>query len=269
MSLKREFQVFPFSNKDLAQHYLVKNNVSVIRRIRKTDNNRVARVSGAKIVNRPEDIQESDVGTLCGLFEVKKIGDEFFTYFLEAENPRACTILLRGASKDVLNEVERNLHDALGVCKNLFMNPKLLPGGGATEMMISQHLLEKAKTIEGLQQLPYKAVAYALEIIPKTLAQNCGANVVKIITELRAKHAEGNSFYGIDGNLGKIANMKEGDIWEPILVKSQILKSSIEAAAMLLRIDDIVSGIKKKKTQGGPQGQPQGDPETFGDNRDG
>ena len=135
--------------------------------------------------------------------------------------------------------------------------------------VISQHLLEKAKSIEGLQQLPYKAVAYALEVIPRTLAQNCGADTVRIITELRAKHAEGGSFYGIDGNLGKIADMKDGNIWEPILVKSQILKSAIEAAAMLLRIDDIVSGIKKKAPQGQAMKQGAEDPETFGDNRDG
>ena len=118
--------------------------------------------------------------------------------------------------------------------------------------------------------MPY-SVGYALEVIPKTLATNCGMDVVRIITELRAKHAEGGSYFGIDGNLGKIADMKGGNIWEPILVKSQVIKSAIEASAMLLRIDDIVSGIKKKKPQAsGMQPQAGGeDPDTFGDNRDG
>lgn len=155
---------------DLAQHYLLKQNVSIIRRIRKTDNNRVCRVTGATIVNRPEEIQESDIGTKCGLFEVKLIGDEYFTFMTECQEPEACSIILRGASKDVLNEMERNLHDCLAVAKNIFVNPKLVPGGGAIEMEVSAHLERISSSIEGLHQLPFRAVAYALETIPKTLA---------------------------------------------------------------------------------------------------
>jgi len=256
---------------DLAQHYLIKQDISIIRRIRKTDNNRIARVSGAKIVNRPEEIQESDIGTLCGLFEVSKIGDEYFTFFVESKAPKACTIVLRGASKDVLNELERNLHDALAVARNIIINPKLVPGGGAIEMELSYRIQEKAKTIEGLQQLPLKTLGMALEVIPRTLAQNCGANVVKVLTELRSKHSEPNGlYYGIDGNTGKIVDMREANIWEPAVVKIQAFKTAIEASAMLLRIDDVVSGLKKKKEQ--KQGAPaeQADPqETFGDARDG
>ena len=123
---------------DLAQHFLLSGNkdqpVSVIRRIRKTDNVRIARVSGAKIVNRPEELQESDVGTECGLFDIRKIGDDYFSYFVECKAPTACSIILRGASKDVLNEMERNLHDCLGVSKNIYTDPRLVPGGGASEM---------------------------------------------------------------------------------------------------------------------------------------
>jgi len=113
---------------------LLKGNVSCIRRVRKTDNVRIARVSGAKIVNRPEELQESDVGTQCGLFDIRKIGDDYFSFFVECKNPTACTIMLRGASKDVLNEMERNLHDCLGVSKNIYTDPRLVPGGGASEM---------------------------------------------------------------------------------------------------------------------------------------
>jgi T-complex protein 1 subunit gamma len=142
---------------DLAQHFLLKGNVSCIRRVRKTDNVRIARVSGAKIVNRPEEIQESDVGTECGLFDVRKIGDEYFSYFVECKNPTACTILLRGASKDVLNEMERNLHDCLGVSKNLYCDPRLVPGGGATEMEISSRINEEGSKYSGIEQLPFKA----------------------------------------------------------------------------------------------------------------
>jgi len=136
---------------DLAQHFLLKKDISVIRRIRKTDNNRIARVSGATIVNRPEEIQESDIGKECGLFEVSKIGDEYYSYFIECKKPKACTILLRGGSKDVLNEIERNLHDALAVAKNIICTPKLIPGGGSIEMELSHRINERAKTVEGLE----------------------------------------------------------------------------------------------------------------------
>ena len=130
---------------DIAQHFLLKEgNCTVFRRLRKTDNNRVARVTGATIVNRPEELQESDVGTDCGLFEVKKIGDEFHTFMTECKKPNACSIILRGASKDVLNELERNLHDAMGVARNVVLNPKLVPGGGALEMELACRMMEKA-----------------------------------------------------------------------------------------------------------------------------
>jgi T-complex protein 1 subunit gamma len=142
---------------ELAAHYLLKGNVSVIRRLRKTDNNRIAKVAGATVVNRPEELQESDVGLNCGLFEIRKIGDEFFAYFVECREPKACSIVLRGATKDVLNEMERNLTDAMCVGRNIYANPKLIPGGGAFEMEVSARLSEKAKTVEGLLQLPYLA----------------------------------------------------------------------------------------------------------------
>lgn len=264
---------------DTAQHFLMKyGNCTVIRRIRKTDNNRVARVTGATIANRPEELQESDVGTECGLFEIKKIGDDYFTFMTECKSPKACTIMLRGASKDVLNEIERNLHDALGVTRNVMINPKLVPGGGAVEMELACRLMEYSNNIEGVQQWPFKALASALEVIPRTLAQNCGADVVRIMTDLRARHAsttakeDGGLYQGIDGNIGKIVDMRTSKIWDPISVKLQTFKTSIEAACMLLRIDDIVSGIKKNRSNQGSKYQEEeegGEQETFGDNRDG
>jgi len=246
---------------DLAQHYLMKQNISVIRRIRKTDNNRVARVSGATIVNRPEEIQESDVGTKCHKFEIKKIGDEYFTFMEDCEEPKACSILLRGASKDVLNEIERNMHDAMAVARNIIIDPKLVPGGGATEMHVSKELRKIGQTIEGIQSQPFQAVAEAMEVIPRTLAQNCGCSVVRIVTDLRARHAqesEESAYFGIEGNSGEIKNMKECKVWEPLAVKRQTFKTAIESACMLLRIDDVVSGLSTKKGGGKPSsGVPQ------------
>jgi T-complex protein 1 subunit gamma len=259
---------------DTAQHFLLKfGNCTVIRRIRKTDNNRVARVTGATIANRPEELQESDVGKKCGLFEIKKIGDEYFTFMTKCEDPKACSIILRGASKDVLNEIERNLQDALGVARNVMLNPKIVPGGGAVEMELACRLMEMAQNIEGTQQWPFKALASALEVIPRTLAQNCGADVVRVMTELRAAHSKaGEGLYkGIEGNSGKIADMREAGVYDPISVKLQTFKTSIESACMLLRIDDIVSGIKKERKQQAGKSGPTGDEqeETFGDQRDG
>ena len=123
---------------DLAQHFFVKNNITALRRFRKTDNNRLARACGGTVVNRPDEIKEADVGTKCGYFEVQKIGDEYFSFFVDCAEPKACTILLRGASKDVLNEVERNLQDAMCVTRNVALDPKLVPGGGAVEMAVAQ-----------------------------------------------------------------------------------------------------------------------------------
>ena len=119
MRLKPDIVITEKGVSDFAQHVLLKQNISVIRRIRKTDNNRISRVTGATILNRPEEIQESDVGTDCGDFEIKKVGDDYFSFMTECKHPKACSIILRGASKDVLNEIERNLHDALGVARNV------------------------------------------------------------------------------------------------------------------------------------------------------
>ncbi|CAI5512153.1 unnamed protein product [Closterium sp. Naga37s-1] len=246
---------------DLAAHYLSKAGIAAIRRLRKTDNNRIARAVGATIVNRVEELQESDVGTGAGLFEVRKIGDEFFAFLVECKEPKACTVLLRGASKDILNEMERNLQDAMGVARNVVVDPRLVPGGGAVEMTVSAALKDKASTVAGIEQWPYRAVASAFEVIPRTLAQNCGVSVIRTVTALQAKHAQGaNTSIGIDGDTGALTDMKELGVWEPYGVKVQTVKTAIEAACMLLRIDDIVSGLKKKQAGGAPGGgKPQMD----------
>jgi len=255
---------------DLAQHFLMKGGCSVVRRIRKTDNSRIARVTGAHICNRTEEMEDKMVGTGCGLFKINKIGEEYFTFMTECKDPKACSILLRGASRDVLNEMERNLQDAFNVARNIILEPRLLPGGGAIEMELASRLKEKSKSIEGSQQYAYRAVADALEVIPRSLAHNCGADVVRTMTDLRARHATpGNSQFGIDGKKGTVADVKALGIFDTFSVKQQTLRTSVEAAAMLLRIDDIISGISKK-SQGNKQSAVMGgDDETFGDSRDG
>merc|ERR1719184_385041 len=246
---------------DLAQHFLMKAGISVIRRLKKTDNNRIARAVGATIVNQTEDIKEEDIGTKCGLFNIEKIGDEYFTFMVQCQDTKACTILLRGASKDILNEVERNLQDAMHVARNVLIDPVLVPGGGAAEMALSHALEEKSKSVAGVIQWPYKAVAKALEIIPKTLIQNCGVNVIRTLTSLRAKQAEGNSTtWGINGETGEIADMQELGVWDCFSVKAQVYKTAVETSMLLLRIDDIVSGTKKASEADQPADEPKSIP---------
>ncbi|KAI1269511.1 T-complex protein 1 [Xylariaceae sp. FL1019] len=250
IALKPDLVITEKGVSDLAQHYFMKANITALRRVRKTDNNRIARATGATIVNRVDDLQESDIGTKCGLFEIEKIGDEYFTFLTKCKTPKACTILLRGPSKDILNEIERNLQDAMGVARNVIFHPRLSPGGGATEMAVSVRLGQLARNIEGVQQWPYKAVADALEVIPRTLVQNAGASPVRVLTELRAKHSEGKSSWGIDGDTGTIVDMKQYGIWEPQAIKLQSVKTAIEAACLLLRVDDICSAKTAQQVGG-------------------
>lgn len=272
VALKPDLVITEKGVSDLAQHFLLKANITALRRVRKTDNNRIARAVGATIVNDVRSIQPSDVGTSCGLFSIEKIGDEYFTFLTKCKDPKACTVLLRGPSKDILNEIERNLHDAMGVAKNVVFHPRLCPGGGATEMCVSVGLERKAKAVEGVAQWPYRAVAEAMEVIPRTLIQNAGASPIRILTELRAKQAAfwdskdgtqqngvangdaaAGSAWGIDGDNGKVVDMHKYGVWEPMAVKLQSIKTAIESACLLLRVDDIVAA-KAAKQAGGPIG---------------
>uniref|UniRef100_A0A0N5AEL6 T-complex protein 1 subunit gamma n=1 Tax=Syphacia muris TaxID=451379 RepID=A0A0N5AEL6_9BILA len=240
---------------DLAQHFLLKAGITAVRRLKKTDNNRLSRVTGATIVNDTQDLKEGDVGTLADLFEVSKIGDEYYVYVTSKETS-AVTLVLRGPSKDVINEMERNLQDALNVVRNVLINPRLVPGGGALEMALAQALIEKSKLIEGVKQWPFRAIARALEVIPRTLIQNCGGSTIRQLTALSAKHAQSaeNWTWGIDGTTGLLADMNVLKVWDPLSVRVQVLKTAIETSVMLLRIDDILSGTKKSAGGDGPTG---------------
>jgi len=173
----------------------------------------------------------------------------YFSFLEQCEDAKACTILLRGGSKDVLNEIERNLHDAMQVVRNIVFDPRMLPGGGATEMAVATAIFRSSDDVEGVAKWSYSAVGEALEVIPRTLAQNCGASVIRLMTDLRTKHLAGQTSWGINGNTGEIVDMKDLGIYEPYCVKSQTLKTAIESACMILRIDDVVSGTRKKKDQ--------------------
>ena len=186
LALKPDLVITEKGISDLAQHYLQKANVSALRRVRKSDNNRLARATGATIVHRPDELTESDVGTGCGLFEVRQIGDEYFAFIEDCAAPKACSVLLRGGSRDALNEIERNLQDAMQVARNVAQDPRLLPGGGATEMEIACRLQAQAKREGGVDALPLSAVGEAMEVIPRTLCQNCGADTSRRLRRRRS-----------------------------------------------------------------------------------
>jgi T-complex protein 1 subunit gamma len=174
----------------------------------------------------------------------------YFVFLEECKDAKACTVLLRGGSKDVLNEIERNLQDAMQVTRNVLLDPRLLPGGGATEMAVAHAISKAAPNTEGISKWSYAAVASAMEVIPRTLAQNCGANVIRLLTELRTKHSQADgSSWGVNGTTGEAADMYKLNIWEPYCVKTQTFKTAIESACLILRIDDVVSGTRKKKSE--------------------
>ena len=215
---------------DYASQLFAKAGVACFRRVKKTDNVRLAACTGARIVNRLDDLKETDVGTHAGEYELRKYGDEFFVFIDKCdETAEACTILLRGASKDSLLEVERNLQDALNVCRNLLLEPKCVVGGGAFEMELSRRLQEKAETFVGVDQIIYRQIAAALEVIPRTLLQNCGGNVIRQLTELRALHAQGKINMGINGETGEIVDCREEyPIWDLFTTKLSCVKTALE-----------------------------------------
>ena len=170
---------------------------------------------------------------------------KWFCFLEECKDPKACSIILRGGSKDVLNEIERNLQDAMEVVRNVVYNPKLLPGGGATEMAVAMGLRRAGLKVEGVQQKSFMVVGDAMEVIPRTLAQNCGVSVIRTVTQLRAKHASAYDEaaksgdyqpcnWGINGTTGDLVDMEELGIWEPFSVKIQTIKTAIESACMIL-----------------------------------
>jgi T-complex protein 1 subunit gamma len=171
-----------------------------------------------------------------------------FAFLEQCSDAKACTVLLRGGSKDVLNEIERNLSDAMQVVRNVVYDPRMLPGGGATELAVAHAIQRSVEENPGVSKWAYLAIASALEVIPRTLAQNCGANVIRLLTDLRTRQAAPNGHtWGVNGTTGEAVDMNTLGIWEPYVVKTQTFKTAIESACLILRIDDVVSGSRKKK----------------------
>jgi thermosome len=244
---------------EVAQHFLAKRGIMAIRRVKRSDIEKLARATGAKIITSIKDARPEDLGT-AGLVEERKVGEEKMVFVEDIPNPRAVTILVRGGSDRILDEVERSLQDALHVSRDLFREPKIVPGGGAFEVEMARKVREYARKLPGKEQLAALKFADALEYIPTILALTAGLDPVDAIAELRRRHDNGELTAGVDVHGGKIADMAALNVWDPLIVKKQVIKSAVEAAIMILRIDDIIAaGAPKKEEKKGKKGGEEGE----------
>lgn len=239
---------------DIAQHYLAKANVLTVRRVKESDMTKLSRATGARVINNLDDLTSKDLGA-ADLVEERKIETDKWVFVEGCKNPKSVTILIRGGSQRVVDEAERSVHDALMVTKDVLEKPLIVAGGGSPEAYVSGKLREWTNTLTGREQLAAEKFAEALEIIPLTLAENAGMNQIDTLAELRSKQNKGSKWAGIDARNSRIADMSKLDIFEPLAVKEQIIKSATEVASMLLRIDDVIAS---SKSAGGGGGMPPG-----------
>ena len=230
---------------DLAQHFLARKGAIAIRRAKKSDMEKLAKATGGKIVSNIDDISASDLGH-AALVEERRIGDDKMTFVEGCKNPKAVTILIRAGSQRMTAEAERSIHDALCVIRDLIQEPKIVAGGSAPELEMASVLRKYAETVPGREQLAVRVFAEALESITVTLAENAGVDPIDILVELRSRHEKGETWAGIEVHDGKVQDMSKVNIFEPLSVKKQIIKSANEAASMILRIDDLISATKMK-----------------------
>ncbi len=228
---------------DMAQHYLAKKGVLAARRVKKSDMEKLAKATGARIVSNLKDLTENDLG-YAALVEEKKIAGEEMIFVRECKDPKAVSILVRGGTEHVVEEAKRAMEDAIGGVASALEVGKVMAGGGAPEALVTNGLKQFAQTYSGREQLAITAFAEALEIIPRTLSENAGLDPIDILVELRAAHDAGKTTVGVDVFSGKIIDMWEAGVIEPLKIKTQAIKSAAEAAEMILRIDDVISASK-------------------------
>ena len=244
---------------DLAAHYLAKYGILAVRRVKKSDMEKLAKATGAKIVTSIEDLSSEDLG-YADVVEEKKVADENMIFVMGCKNPRAVTILVRAGSEHVADEIERSIQDAIKDVATVIKYGKVIAGGGAIEIELARRLREEAKKHPSKIQLAMLAFADALESIPSALAENAGMDTIEVMAELRAAHEEGKIWYGVDAINGKIADMWELNVLEPANVTTQAIKSATEAASMILKIDDVIAAVKKEESESkGPSSEGEGD----------
>ena len=232
---------------DIAQHYLAKHGILAVRRVKESDMTKLAKATGGRVSSNIDDLSEKDLGH-ADLVQQKKVETDKWVFIEGCKNPQSVTLLIRGGSQRIVDEVDRSIHDALMVVKDVIEKPSIVGGGGAPEAFIASNLKEWADNFDGREQLAIKKYAESLEVIPLTIAENAGMDPIDTMVNLRAKQSQGSKWTGIDARNGKIADMYSKDIVEPVVVKEQILKSTTETANMILRIDDVIA------ISGGPSG---------------
>tara|TARA_B110000014_G_scaffold185515_1_gene134427 strand:+ start:4754 stop:6373 length:1620 start_codon:yes stop_codon:yes gene_type:complete len=236
---------------DMAQHFLAKHGILAVRRVKESDMTKLAKATGGRISSNLDDITEKDLG-LSDLVHQKKVESDKWVFVEGCKNPHSITLLIRGGSQRVVDEVDRSIHDALMVVKDVIEKPAIVAGGGAPEALLAAFLKDWSESFDGRQQLAIKKFAEALEIIPLTIAENAGMDPIDTMVSLRAKQSEGKKWSGINAKDGKVSDMLSLNIVEPVVVKEQIIKAATEAASMILRIDDVIA------ISGAPGGGPPG-----------
>ena len=240
---------------DAAQHFLARKGILAVRRVKKSDMEKLSKATGGRIITSLDDMAEADLG-YAELVEERKIGDDKMVFIEGCKNPKSVTILIRGGTERVIDEAERSLHDALCVVRDVVEEPKVVAGGGAPEIEVARILRDYAEGLPGREQLAVMNFAEALESIPVTLAENAGLDPIDILSELRARHDKGEKWAGVGVHQGKVINTYELNVIEPVSVKKQVIKSATEAATMILKIDDVIAAAKMKppKMPKGPEG---------------
>ena len=242
---------------DLAQHYLSKKGILVCRRVKQSDMVALAKATGGRVVSNMDDLAPEDLG-YAKLVEERKVAGEAMTFIRDCKDPKAVTILVRGSTEHVVDEFDRSVEDAIGAVASAIEVGKIVYGAGAPEEEVAKRLRKFAERFSGREQLAIVAFADALEIIPRSLAENAGIDPIDILVELRASHEQGKETYGVDIFNGKVSDASAVGVIEPLKVKTQAIKSAAEAAEMILRIDDVISA--SKLSRGGPPMPPGGMP---------
>ncbi len=238
---------------DIAQHYMAKAGILAVRRAKESDMTKLAKATGARVINNFADLSAADLG-YAALVEERKIEEDRWVFIEGCKNPKAVTILLRGGTQRIVDEAERSLHDALMVTKDVIERPAIVAGGGAAEAEAAYQVMKWAEKLSGREQLAAQKFAEALESIPIALALNAGMDPIDAQVDFRAKHAENGTWFGIEAADGKVKDMFQRQVFEPMAVKVQIIKSATEAASMILRIDDVIASGKMKTPSGPPSG---------------
>jgi len=236
---------------DKVQHYLAKDGILAVRRIKKSDMEALARATGGSVVSSIDHLTEAHLGA-CETVEERKVGDDKMVFVEGCKDPKTVSVLIRGGTERVVDEAERAFHDAVSVVRDAVEDAKIVPGGGAPEVEVASQLREYAGTLKGREQIAVNRFADAMEIIPKTLAENAGHDPIDVIVALRADHGSGKNTMGVDIHSGKSKDMMKAGVLEPLRVKTHAVRSATEAASLILRIDDVIASKRSAAPPGGP-----------------